>query len=63
MLITYTDSTSAASAIQNFTGSDLYNEYKSINVELTLSYFNTRENKIYVGGLKENSQSAVKEAF
>ncbi len=63
MLITYTDSTSAASAIQNFTGSELYSEYKSMNVDLTLSYFNTRENKIYVSGLKENSQSAIKEAF
>lgn len=63
MLITYTDSTSAASAIQNFAGSDLYNDYKSINVDLALSYLNTRENKIYVSGLKENSQSVVKEAF
>lgn len=63
MLITYTDSASAASAMQTFTSSDLYVEYKSINVDLTLSYFNTRENKIYVAGLKENSQSVVKEAF
>jgi hypothetical protein len=41
----------------------LYNDYKSINVDLALSYVNTRENKIYVAGLKENSQSVVKEAF
>lgn len=42
MIITYTNAKSAASAIQGFASSDLFNEYQKKNINLILTYFYTK---------------------
>lgn len=60
MIITYTSPKDAANAIQAFPSSSLYADYQKKNVNLVLSYFYTKENKIFVSGLKDNTQAAIK---
>lgn len=63
MIITYTNPKSAANAIQAFPASDWVIDYQKRNVILTLNYFYSKENKIYVSGLKDNNEKAIREAF
>jgi hypothetical protein len=53
MIITFTNSKGANSANQEFSNSELVEEYQRKNVILTLNYFHTKENKIYAAGIKE----------
>jgi hypothetical protein len=63
MIITFTNSKSANNALQDFPNSDLAEEYQRKNIALSLSYFHSKENKIYASGIKESDDRVIKEAF
>ena len=60
MILTYTSTKDAANAVAAFPTSTFYDDYKKKGVNLILNYFMTKENKIFVTGLKDTNQAAIK---
>jgi 5S rRNA maturation endonuclease (ribonuclease M5) len=63
MIIIFTNSKSASTAIQEFPTSELAEEYQRKNIPISLNYFHSKDNKIYAAGIKEMDDKVIKEAF
>lgn len=63
MCITFTNFKDAGIAIKAFPVSQWVSENSKKDVSLYLSYFHSKQNKIYVSGLKDNSERAIKQIF
>lgn len=63
MIVFYINHKDASKAVDAFEGSAWVQEYKKVKVEMNLSFFHTKENKIYATGLKDVDEKHIQEAF
>ena len=63
MIISYINHKDAKNAIEAFDQSAWVREYQNQNVRMRLNYYHTKENRIYVIGLKDGIEKDVEDTF